>query len=192
LTLRHTDWWFWEYDRLLSIDSEFVNACRFPDSVKEIRFELESLERKKDQIDFIAKEMANKWRFRRNDGTYLSAKHQPVDVMRWSGSSTWGGIRWVRDEAKPDTLDYYVATLTFVPIPNTPRADEDAEEWLNCKLEVTDKPVIFDHTPYLNVSELDEAGVMPGTPAEDVRKMLKAWRDEEARRNYNLRFGIPP
>lgn len=57
ITVRHTDWWNWEDDHVLRIAVDWVNKCKFPASVNEIRLELESLSRKKDQIDSVAEQM---------------------------------------------------------------------------------------------------------------------------------------
>lgn len=114
IVIRHTDWYSWEYDNSLYISSDFVNNCRFPDSVREINMELESLERKKNQIDYIASRIAASWQFRRRDGTKLTAKYSnSVNVSKWSGSSIFGGVRWVRDESRPLVLDYHIATVTW-------------------------------------------------------------------------------
>jgi hypothetical protein len=93
VTIRHTDTWFWESDEPLRIASQWVKDCRFPDSLRELRIELESLERKKGQVDYMAAQMVEKWQFLRRDNSVLSAQGTRVGIMRWSGSSTWGGER---------------------------------------------------------------------------------------------------
>ncbi|KAF1986734.1 hypothetical protein K402DRAFT_302140, partial [Aulographum hederae CBS 113979] len=117
ITVRHGDWWHWENDKDLSMRAQWVNECRFPDSVREIRMELESLERKKGQVDSISSKMVDRWQFTRKDGKRMSAKGNTTKVDRWSGSSTFDGKRWIRDESeeKPELLDYYVLTVTFRP-----------------------------------------------------------------------------
>lgn len=76
ITLRHTDWWFWESDEPLQIKTgrwiEILQSV-LPSSVTEVALELETLERKKDQIMNIAKQMSQKWYFQRNDGVTLFA-----------------------------------------------------------------------------------------------------------------------
>ena len=93
ITIRHTDTWYWESDTPLRIASRWVRDSRFPDNLRELRVELESLERRKDQVDYMAAQMVEKWQFVRRDNSWLSAKGSPVKIMRWSGSSTWGGRR---------------------------------------------------------------------------------------------------
>ena len=120
LTIRHTDWWWWEQDYPLSFQGNWIEVASelMPSSVREVRIELESLERKKEQIDFIAKQMTNKWFFKRVDGTALFANTAPeaIEIDRWTGTSTWNGHTWHRDEARPDQIDYYIATVVFRPL----------------------------------------------------------------------------
>jgi hypothetical protein len=88
-----------------------------PASVRELHIELESLERKKEQVDAIAKQMAEKWYFTKQDGVTLfpDVSGKAVKIDRWSGSSTWDGQTWQRDESAPGRIDYYIATVAFRP-----------------------------------------------------------------------------
>ncbi|KAK0706007.1 hypothetical protein B0T26DRAFT_725198 [Lasiosphaeria miniovina] len=119
LTIRHADWWWWEQDKPLRFESGWIGAVAkvLPASVRELRIELESLERKKDQVDGIAKQMADRWLFPRIDGEvlYPDATGKAVEISRWSGASTWNGRRWERDESAPGLVDYYIATVVFRP-----------------------------------------------------------------------------
>ncbi|KAJ6260104.1 hypothetical protein Dda_4325 [Drechslerella dactyloides] len=140
VTLRHTDWWNWESDAPLHAGSMWVGYCRFPESTQVIRVEFESLERKKASIDHIARQAVKKWEFRRQDGAKLTAKRGnmkvlptkegeeakeydegEVEVMRWTGSSTWENRRWIRDEipSEPGKLQYYVKTVVWRVDPAT-------------------------------------------------------------------------
>ncbi|KAF3927385.1 hypothetical protein ABW21_db0205022 [Orbilia brochopaga] len=134
VTLRHTDFWYWEDDAPLRVGSNWVHRCKFPNSTRVIRVELESLERKKASIDHLAQQAIEKWEFTRMDGTKLTAKRSHIhrtqsseneeviehdkgetEVMRWSGSSTWEGRRWLRDEVntEPGKLQYYVKSVVW-------------------------------------------------------------------------------
>ncbi|RKU40354.1 hypothetical protein DL546_000921 [Coniochaeta pulveracea] len=119
LTVRHTDWWWWEHDQGLYFEAKWIpELCLFlSSSVKEIRIQLESLERKKGQVDAIVKHMSEHWYFKRSDNEvlYPDATLQMVEVSRWTGSSTWHGNTWTRDEARPGEVDYYVAEVVFRP-----------------------------------------------------------------------------
>jgi hypothetical protein len=117
LTIRHADWWFWEDDNPLSFKGNWIKAaCAvMPNTVNEIHIELESLERKKAQVDEIAKQMAQRWFFKRPDGGVLYADNRngAATVDRWTGTSTWHNRRWVRDETRDGEIDYYIVTVSF-------------------------------------------------------------------------------
>ncbi|KAJ6440099.1 Anaphase-promoting complex subunit 13 [Purpureocillium lavendulum] len=119
LTIRHTDWWHWEEDKPLYFQGDWIKdfSEAMPPSVRRLRIELESLERKKDQIDEIARQMAQRWCFVRSDGVvlYADAAEGAAAVSRWSGTSRLFGRRWVRDETTPGTSGYYIATVSFMP-----------------------------------------------------------------------------
>jgi hypothetical protein len=181
ITIRHTDWWHWETDTPLWIDSRFVNKCRFPESVKELHFELESLERRKEQINSIAKQMMDKWQFQRKDGVRLSAKDSAVSITRWSGSSTWSGQRWIRDETGPETLDYYVATIVFKPMGNDPRNEKEFADYRAPKLEVSGfKPIVTPHA-YIPSTILEAAKIPPGTAAAETTRLWHAFNSGSTR-----------
>lgn len=113
LTIRHTDWWFWETDEPLRFEGNWIlplSEC-LPATVREIHVELESVERKKNQVQEIAKQMAEKWYFERADGALLFV--DATKESRWSGTSSWHGRTWVRDETSIGVIDYYIKTVTF-------------------------------------------------------------------------------
>ncbi|KAK6528522.1 hypothetical protein TWF281_009763 [Arthrobotrys megalospora] len=133
VTIRHTDFWYWENDESLRVGGYWVGACRFPESVEKVRVEFESLERKKGQVDEIAQQAVERWEFCRKDGRKLSAVtgktedgkvEGEVKVMKWTGSSSWQGIRWIRDEVEQGKLNYYVKTVTW----RVKREDKREEE----------------------------------------------------------------
>ncbi|KAI1375717.1 hypothetical protein F4677DRAFT_422191 [Hypoxylon crocopeplum] len=117
LTIRHADWWYWEGDQPLRFEAKWIKAvCDvLPSSVREFCIELESLERKKEQVDSIAKQMREKWFFKRTDGAALfpDVTGGNVEVSRWSGASTWNNRTWTRDETAPGRIDYYVVCVPF-------------------------------------------------------------------------------
>ncbi|KAH8907036.1 hypothetical protein BR93DRAFT_654759 [Coniochaeta sp. PMI_546] len=118
LTIRHADWWFWEQDERLRVEGQkwLEGTCEvLPASVREFCVELESLERKRDQVDEIAKQMRERWFFKRKDGVGLFADVTggSDEVTRWSGTSTWNRQRWVRDETEEGKIDYYVVAVWF-------------------------------------------------------------------------------
>jgi hypothetical protein len=117
VTIRHTDWWWWEHDHNLRFEAGWVKGVVLAPSVREIRFELESLERKKGQIDRIVKQMAERWYFNRTDGVTLFPDFtgRTTEVDRWTGPSEFNNRKWTRDESRPGEVDFYCATVVFRP-----------------------------------------------------------------------------
>ncbi|KAI9163685.1 hypothetical protein HJFPF1_05307 [Paramyrothecium foliicola] len=115
LTIRHADWWYWESDNPLSFNGKWIPELNdaFPSTVTEFHIELESVDRKKYQVQEIAKQMMEKWFFRRPDGVILYADAK--EESNWNGTSTWHGQRWVRDEVSPGVINYHITRVTFRP-----------------------------------------------------------------------------
>ncbi|KAF5598793.1 hypothetical protein FPCIR_2717 [Fusarium pseudocircinatum] len=132
LTIRHTDWWYWEEDEPLHFEGNWIEGVSqvLTPSTTQFCIELESLERKKDQVDKIAKQMVDAWFFKRPDGVVLYADTSDANrkVSRWSGSSTWHGQRWTRDETEPNKLDYYIVSITFGPLISIERSGGSVSE----------------------------------------------------------------
>lgn len=149
--------------------------CRFPDSLKTITLELESLQRKKDQIDWMAEMMKNTWRFQTKNNTIFSASKDDTTETTWSGSSTWNDKRWVRDETKPEQVNYYIktvvwkrdASLTKISIAPDLTAPEEKFK------------VIEDSTPNLSTHELQAAKVPPGTDANEAKRLVRLHNNDE-------------
>jgi hypothetical protein len=186
ITIRHTDWWFWESDNNLHFDATWVDFCRFPNSLTELRVAFESLERKKDQIDDVVKQAVEGWVFRRKDDTELSAKDCEPEIMRWSGSATWSHHRWIRDETGPNKLDYYVSTVTWRPVHSTindGKGDSSAHvagsrQFPN--LDAVGYPQLDEPTPSsVPISWMLNADMPLDAPTEDVRRLLTQVDDEE-------------
>ncbi len=113
LTLRYTDFWHWEDSKLLYVDGTWVAKTRFPDCVRAFVVDFESLERRKREVDIIVEQAVERWVFKRKDERVLKARSEDITVSRWTGSSMFGGYRWLRDEVRPGELDYYVKTVTW-------------------------------------------------------------------------------
>lgn len=111
--------------------------------------------------------MIDKWTFKRLDETIFSSNEHSVNIMRWSGSSTWEQQRWLRDETRPDALDYYVATVMFRPLPT----GETKEMKPNADLQLGPMPdaiSIDDDRPSIYETELQSANVPAGLSADEV------------------------
>ena len=172
ITIRHTDWWNWESDQPLRIDSRFVNRCMFPNSVTELHMELESIERRRPQIQDMARQMREKWSFRRRDGTLLKANEGGKDeIMKWEGSSTWSGQRWLRDETKAETLEYYMQTVCFQVSPDPPNETSFTPA---PKLDVRGFSRIS-NSGSVYVHQLEARGIGSGLTATEVSQLLRLY-----------------
>ncbi|EAL86392.1 uncharacterized protein AFUA_3G01090 [Aspergillus fumigatus Af293] len=177
LTIRYTDFWLWEENQPLYISAEWVNRICFPESVRRFSIDFESIERRKDEVEYIANEAAEKWFFRRKDGRLLTADKADMSVSQWTGSSILNGKRWLRDEVRPGQLDYYVVTVVWKVSP------ELAEAPLPTPCPTVEVPQDF-HQPEppfpaaacVFVTELEDANIALDTPAEKTWSLLEAHR----------------
>lgn len=117
LTIRHADWWWWENDEPLRFEAKWikeVNKALRP-SVREVCIEIESVLRKKIQINAIATQMIERWSFKRQDGVvlYPEATGGSITEDVWTGSSSWQKTRWRRDESEPGKIQYFVLFVRF-------------------------------------------------------------------------------
>ncbi|KAI5205945.1 hypothetical protein E4T38_04002 [Aureobasidium subglaciale] len=190
ITIRHTDWWFWESDNNLHFDATWVDFCRFPNSLTELRVAFESLERKKDQIDDVVNQAIRGWTFRCKDDTELSAKDCKPEIMKWSGNATWGGRRWVRDETGPNKLDYYVSTAIWRPVSSTSDNENGTPRTYVTEgrrfpnLDATGYAQLDDQIPWVPTSVMRNANMAPDAPTRDVRRLLEESSDEEGEERF--------
>ncbi|SPN98649.1 related to M.genitalium alanine--tRNA ligase [Cephalotrichum gorgonifer] len=119
LLREQADWWYWESDEPLRFEAQWIRRINevMPSSVRETHIELESTVRRKGQVESIARQMREKWFFKRTDGVvlYPDATGANCEVSGWRGSSTWNGETWTRDETEPGVIDYYVISVPFRP-----------------------------------------------------------------------------
>jgi len=141
--------------------------------------ELESLERKKEEVDSMASQMVNKWVFQRDDGTILSAQGVPLGTSRWSGSSTWSDERWIRDESRPETLDYYIATVSWKNVRKGSAAEVQSVALAPDLTAQTAKPRMVGPDDSVRVQHLHAAGIPSGYTADEVRARLGEIRREQ-------------
>ena len=142
--------------------------------------ELESLQRKKNQIDWVANEMVKAWHLERKDGSIMSADNDELDVSNWSGSSTWNNERWVRDETKPSINEYYVKTVTWKP--NTEKTDRPQRPHLRVPNSF---PVMSSSRPSIRVSMLKQADIPAGLPADETMRRIQEWQDRRSNENVH-------
>lgn len=140
LTIRHADWWHWEDDEPLRFEGSWIPTVsqHLKTGLREVRIELETLERKKDQVDEIAKQMMQKWFFKRPDGVVLYGADK--EVTRWKGTSRWHNRRWTRDESAEGVIDYYIVTVIFLPERLLERNGVDAGDIAKTLAQSDDRP----------------------------------------------------
>ncbi|KAL3454284.1 hypothetical protein BJX65DRAFT_85959 [Aspergillus insuetus] len=190
LTLRYTDFWHWERNEPLRVDGTWVNVVRFPDSVRRFVVDFESVERRRGEVDLLVQQAVEGWGFRRRDGGVLQATTQDVTVSRWSGSSMFGGRRWVRDETpdRPGVLDYYVASVVWKldraslrPGPDSGLGQGEEEELDECPSIRVPHDFVqvsppLSGWPSLSENELRMAGVGMDVPAEEAMEAVRTFR----------------
>lgn len=115
ITVRYIDTFGWEHNQPLQISGTWCKWLVLPASVSTFTLEIESLERRNDEVGYIAEEAARKWHFRRADDVKLLANPSEISASRWTGPSVLGSQRWVRDETRPGQLDYFIAKVTWRP-----------------------------------------------------------------------------
>ncbi|KAF2147417.1 uncharacterized protein K452DRAFT_282416 [Aplosporella prunicola CBS 121167] len=118
ITIRHSDWWFWESDSPLRIRDGWVAAFRPPPSLTELVMEFETLTRKKNQLDGILQDVVN-WRFMGPDDRVFVNKPELVKRWNWTGRADLDGVKWQPHytPANPtNTIEYYVVNLTWHPL----------------------------------------------------------------------------
>lgn len=182
VTVRHTDIWDWESDAPISMClSDWVWNCRFPTSVANICFQLESLERKKEQVDSIIAQISRGWCFTRADGVHLVPDVTGLTSETWKGSSTWDDERWIRDEddREPGKIRYYIASLCFTPADMTNVEGRMSREeranlgGIDVPQEIVDHTPAIRHQPPLYVGDMERAGVTSDTPASEALRMVQ-------------------
>ena len=176
ITVRHTDWWYWEDDNALHLDATWVDRCKFPKSLSTLRVAFESLERKKDQINDVATQAIGSWHFVRSDGVMMSAKSCEPEIMRWTGNATWQGHRWLRDEAGPNRMDYYVSTVTWRPVESIENFDELVARPPN--LDTFGYPRLSPECVSISTRDLINAGLELDAPKADALDYLRRVRHE--------------
>ena len=162
-------------------------------------FQLESLERKKEQVDHLLSQIRIAWFFTRSDGVKLIASQSVAVSEHWIGSSTWQGNRWIEDEDDdlPGKLRYYVAGLDFTPEMVTgERTSKQLGRWVDDPnlVEQIQKRAGYNFLRVpdwmqrrtqrrfqmllrgcLSVKQLEELGVSNSAPASEV---IRLWMEQ--------------
>ncbi|KAK0451349.1 uncharacterized protein EV420DRAFT_1560558 [Desarmillaria tabescens] len=90
ITIRHSDWWYWEQNQRLALKGGWTDKIRLLKRLEEFEIELETFERDKDQMLAIAQRIRN-WKIDLWDGRVLSTEGRPLVHGRWRGTSIFEG-----------------------------------------------------------------------------------------------------
>ncbi|KIJ95147.1 hypothetical protein K443DRAFT_683256 [Laccaria amethystina LaAM-08-1] len=131
ITIRHSDWWFWEQNERLNMEEPtWAKNLKMIESLEGLEIEIETMERDKDQqLESIVQTML-KWKFNLFDGRVLTTNGTEIIHDRWVGQSSFDGeYRYNFDEGEWDMiaglttdvygpepgLPYHVITLRWQP-----------------------------------------------------------------------------
>ena len=115
ITVRHSDWWGWEHDAPLCMsEHKYGSSWRkgfeaFP-SLEEFVMELETLERRKAELNVIA-EGVKKWKIDLGNGRALKTDGIALKTCTWNGSTMFCGGLPTPEGAT--SLPCYVVTITW-------------------------------------------------------------------------------
>lgn len=115
ITVRHSDWWEWEHDAPFHMNEHRYGSLwregfeAFP-SLEEFVMELETLERRKAEMNVIA-EGVRKWTIELGNGRVLKTDGIALKTCTWNGSANFCGGLLAPEGA--NSLPYYVVTITW-------------------------------------------------------------------------------
>jgi hypothetical protein len=121
ITIRYSDWWYWENNAPLRMDEDWLRFFRGSPGLRVLKVEYETLSWKKAEMMRIVERNKN-WKLPvRGDGDaphgtsmegYLSAEGTPLKEWKWTGTSKLGGQQWSH-HGPADTVEYVVVTDTW-------------------------------------------------------------------------------
>jgi hypothetical protein len=134
LTIRMTDWWYWEWDHPLEISRILPSFSRLPDTLDEFTLDLEVRNGKKNELHaLVEKRDVENWVFQTDqtphsaDETTSPLASQEVFRFVSKSSSSWVGPSKINGqpyahhtpsinktpELSPDDMLYYILTLKW-------------------------------------------------------------------------------
>ncbi|KAI4915041.1 hypothetical protein J4E90_005078 [Alternaria incomplexa] len=161
ITIRYSDWWFWESNSPLSMEEKWLRYFEGNPGLRVLRVEYETLSWKKAEMMRII-ERNKKWKLpvRREGGKfqknelegYLSAENTELKEWTWKGPSKLDGQSWIHHGTE-DKVEYVVVTDT----------------WKFVEGELTEKEMEGRLTTMMRAPELTRAEV-------ERRRNIGAWR----------------
>jgi hypothetical protein len=130
ITIRYSDWWFWEFNEPLRMDERWLKCFRGSPGLKELRIEYETLNwRKEEMMKIVRRNKSWKLPLRREgavpdeyDG-HLSAETTALTEWNWKGPSKLDGQSW-NHHGPGETVEYVVVTDTWKFVEG-PMSEED-------------------------------------------------------------------
>ncbi|KAF9485820.1 hypothetical protein BDN70DRAFT_870710 [Pholiota conissans] len=126
ITVRHTDWWWWESNHPLVMKAGWGNNLKAIKDLEELEVELEAIERDKAQLEAIVKTM-NKWQFDLDGGKKLTADGNDIVRDHYLGQGSFGPIATVNDIVYAPNLNKWshpprkrASDVTAIVIPRVP------------------------------------------------------------------------
>lgn len=118
ITIRYSDWWFWENDEPLRMEEGWLRSFVGNPGLRILRVEYETLTRKRDEMMRII-ERNKKWKLPvgrvRGGGSqfegYLVAENTELKEWKWRGTSKLGGQAWSHHTG--ETVEYVVVMDTW-------------------------------------------------------------------------------
>ncbi|KAK0493483.1 hypothetical protein EDD18DRAFT_1178404 [Armillaria luteobubalina] len=126
ITIRHSDWWYWENNQLLALKEEWTDKMSLLRRLEEFEIELETFERDKDQMLAIAQKIRN-WKIKLWDGRKLSTEGCPFVHDKWTGTSVFERnigydregnvwVQWPRIAGPAAPLVYHTVTVKWTAV----------------------------------------------------------------------------
>ena len=117
LLVRHHDWCGWRDDQQLALSARWLEELgkAISPATREVMLDLETIERKLDQLKFLVAHVSRYWFFRRSDGVVLypdATEGSNATEVRMR-SSKCGNIRWWRDETGYGEMTCHAIRIPF-------------------------------------------------------------------------------
>ncbi|KIY63424.1 hypothetical protein CYLTODRAFT_446626 [Cylindrobasidium torrendii FP15055 ss-10] len=130
ITVRYSDWWYWESNEPLKLQRDWTEGLQSLSSLEEFEFEMEVIKRDKAQLMDIVKDVST-WRIPLADtDRFLVPNGDPPHEYEWMGSpypdsagvyyshstSSWVDLWDITDSLEPDVLNLplFVVSLKWV------------------------------------------------------------------------------
>jgi hypothetical protein len=121
ITIRYSDWWYWESNAPLRMDEDWLRLFKGNPGLRVLKIEYETLSWKKaEMMRIIERNKSWKLPVRREGGAfqgnelegYLSAEGTALKEWKWKGTSKLDGHEW-EHHGTDEKVEYIVVTDTW-------------------------------------------------------------------------------